>query len=206
MRERDHPFAVGDRFDDTPLDEKREADRPAKVHLEIRARADAGEKRTSLFDDGIELAFAEEPQSTGLKGDQAQRFEPEFDDLRGIGNVRQQLANSPDRSQRFGGSPQRDPLGRAVVPARRLERFAGLVPVVRQQSRVLIEGVGVVGLEGLRDGRVGTLATLAELGSGSHLLGERVLERVLELGVEGALVEELGLHQRAQRLGELGRG
>jgi len=160
---RERLFTVRDRIGEAPREGIRHADRYTKAHLEIAAPSDAREKRTALLHDGIELAFYVS-QPGGLHSDPAERPEPELEDLRGIWDFRQELANPPDTPQRLGGSPQPDPLRRAVVPARRLERLAGLLPVVRQQSGVLVGSVGVVGLEGHRNGRMGALAALDDRG------------------------------------------
>ena len=125
--------------------------------------------------------------------DHAERADAEFEGLGGIGRVREKISNPPGVMERLGGVVHPDPLRRARVPARRLERLAGLLPVVRQQGRLLVERVGVMLLDGLRHRGVGAPPPLPELGAERHLLGQRMGERVLGDGIERLLVDELGL-------------
>ena len=57
---------------------------------------------------------------------------------------------------------------------------------------VLDETVGVEPLDRLRDARVERAAPLTEHAAVGDLVGEGVLERLLDLGEERRLVEELG--------------
>ena len=94
------------------------------------------------------------------------------------------------RSAWVGSSGARPDRG-ARVPARRLERLAGGLPVLRQERRALVEPLGVVLGDRPRDRRVDRGAALAELRAVGHLLGQRVLEGVERLGIELLLVDEL---------------
>ena len=93
----------------------------------------------------------------------------------------------------------------ARVPARRLERLAGGLPVLGQQRRALVEPLRVLLGDRPRHRGVDGGAPLAELRAVGHLLGQRVLERVQRLGVELLLVDELARDQLAKRLLELRR-
>ena len=75
--------------------------------------------------------------------------------------------------------------------------------MVREQGRLLVQLVGVDHLQRLGQRLVDARAALAQLRVVGHLLRQRVLERVLLLGIEGDLVQELGLHQRGERSLEL---
>ena len=87
----------------------------------------------------------------------------------------------------------------------------GLLPqlctmrVVRQGLELLVEAIAVDGFEDVHHSRVKRAATVVEQAAVGDLVGERVLERVLELGVETRLVEEFGglqAERRAKSKGE----
>ena len=92
------------------------------------------------------------------------------------------------------------PVGRARhrLRAGLAEIGDGLLPhlaperVVGQALDVLGEPVGVEALDGLDDPGVERAPALLEQAAVGHLVGERVLEGVLEVGEEARLVEELG--------------
>ena len=81
-------------------------------------------------------------------------------------------------AQRLGRVAGARPGGGARVPARRLERLAGRLPVLGEQRRALVEPLRVLLGDRPRDRRVDRGAALAELRAVGHLLGQRVLERV----------------------------
>ena len=91
------------------------------------------------------------------------------------------------------------PLGCAPLPARRCERFTRLFPVIGDQSGLLVELVGVDLFECARQCGVNLRASVRELRVVGDLLGQRVLEAVLQLGVESFLHEELVCVESAQR-------
>ena len=64
--------------------------------------------------------------------------------------------------------------------------------VVGESLDVLGEPVGIEPLDHLDDARVQLTASLLQKGAVGHLVRERVLEAVLEVGKEARLVEELG--------------
>ena len=63
--------------------------------------------------------------------------------------------------------------------------------MVREHLGVLAEAVGVQALERLEDRGVERAPALLEHAVVGHLVGEGVLERVLEVGKEPRLVQEL---------------
>lgn len=85
------------------------------------------------------------------------------------------------------------------MPARRLERVAGFLPVVRQDPGFLVQPTRAELGDGTRNGRVDTPAVVRELGVESDLLSERMPEGVLRLGVQRALEDELGPFEAGER-------
>ena len=84
------------------------------------------------------------------------------------------------------------------MPSRRLAHGARLVPVLSDLSGALVE-VATRLRERLGHRGVHLHAPLAQLRALRDLLGERMLEGVLELGIERRLVEELRRGQRRER-------
>src|SRR5438093_8294380 len=109
-----------------------------------------------------------------------------------------ELANSPPVSQRFARIREASPLRRAPMPPRRAAGGTRLVPVLSDLRGALVE-VATLLLEHLRHRGVHPHAPLAQLRAPRHLLGERVLEGVLELWIERGLVQELRGRQRRER-------
>ena len=90
-------------------------------------------------------------------------------------------------------------------------RFLPLLPAVRVMRKwlELLVAIAVDGFERADDLRVECAASLAEQAAVGHLVGQRVLERVLGLGEEARFIEELGGLQASQPtaqvlLGQLG--
>ena len=84
------------------------------------------------------------------------------------------------------------PLGGAPMPARRRERLAGLLPVMREQRGLLVELARRAPPRSPRATAACTRApALAQLRAERHLLRQRVLEGVLGHRVERLLVDEL---------------
>ena len=104
---------------------------------------------------------------------------------------------------RLGQIAHRRPLRGPRVAARRLERFARVLPVMGQQGGLRREVVRVELPDRARDGGVYGGASLAELGPVRHVAGQRVLEGVLRHRVERLLVDELGRLEGRQRFGDL---
>ena len=96
----------------------------------------------------------------------------------------------PGRASRFA-----DRAAAYVRPARVAHRLLPqLAPksVVGEPLDLLREAIGVKRLDSLDDPRVQRAAPLLEQAAVGHLMGERVLERVLEIREEARLVEKLG--------------
>ena len=77
-------------------------------------------------------------------------------------------------------------ISHSVLPCLTPERVVG------QPLDVLGQAIAMERLDGLHDPRVERPPALVEQAAVGHLVGERVLERVLEVGEEARLVEELG--------------
>jgi len=71
---------------------------------------------------------------------------------------------------------------------------------------MLVDLVGVHLLYRTRDRRVELCAAIAEQRAVRDFLRQRMLERVLALGIHRLLQQELALHQRCEGLGEVGVG
>ena len=69
---------------------------------------------------------------------------------RSSGSSRRSARTRPQWCVAAAKSVAPHPLGRAAVPARRGERLAGLLPVMREQRRVLVELLGVLLLDRAR--------------------------------------------------------
>jgi hypothetical protein len=83
--------------------------------------------------------------------------------------------------------------------------------MVGEPLRLLTQAIRVVPLDGGDDGGVELPATIVEESSVGDLMGQRVLERVFQIGKQAGLVEELGRLQVEEPatqllLGELGNG
>ena len=77
------------------------------------------------------------------------------------------------------------------MPAGGFERFAGLFPVVRDQGGVFFELVGRKRLGRVCDCGVDSVSTCCKLRVVGDLLGQRMLEGVFWLRVQGLLEDEL---------------
>ena len=121
---------------------------------------------------------------------------------------RQRLLEAADGLP-VGRAAERLGAGLAEIGDRLLPHLAA-ERVVREPLDVLGEPVGVEPLDGLDDPGVEGAPPLLEQAAVGDLVGEGVLERVLEVGEEARLVEELGglevgepaAERRLRQLGE----
>ena len=142
-----------------------------------------------------------ESPAVGERGDPRLKAE-----RRGLRRLRQrvgELAHPAPVVQRLGGVVVPRPGRRARVPARRLERLPGGLPVLGQERRALLQALGVLLDERARDRGVNRAAALAELRAVGHLLGQRVLEGIQRLGVELLLIDELARDEVSKRVFEV---
>ena len=137
--------------------------------------------------------------------DLGERRGAQLERLRGLGERSQELSNPNPARERLPGVAGRDPLGGAAVPACGFERLSRGFPVLREQNRVLVQPAGVNLRQRPRHPGVDTRPALAKLRGVGDLLRERMLERVLGLGIERRLVNELALAERADCGVELAR-
>ena len=108
-----------------------------------------------------------------------------------------EMAEGPERLLQVGdglavGRPRHGPEPRLAEIGDRLLPQLPAQGVVGQPLDLLGEALGREPLDGLDDAGVQGAPPLLEQALVGHLVGERVLERVLEVGEEARLVEELG--------------
>src|SRR5262249_27982942 len=126
------------------------------------------------------------------------RLEPQRHLLRRLDCARKQISHLVPVAERFRGIGVFGPARGTTVPARRLERVAGFLPVIRQHPGFLVQPVRAELLDGARDGGVGPPAPLRELRLVSDLLRQWMLEGILRFREESLLGEELPLPKYAQ--------
>ena len=119
--------------------------------------------------------------------------------LGGFGQPLEELPDLAPVAQGLGEVAHADPFGRTPAPARGLQRLPRARPVVGEERRTFVELARIQVRDDACDRRVHPRPTLGELRPVCHLLGERMLEGVLRLRMESALVDEFRRHQRMQR-------
>src|ERR1700682_5877493 len=165
-----------------------------RVSVDVEQNGDRSQVTASL---GERLALREDevhvraPDPPGGAEDPATRLDTQRYCLRGLHDPGKQGANLVASADGFRWVRFLRPARRATMPARRLERLAGFLPVIRQDPGLLVEPTRAELSDGTRNGRVDTPASVCELGVESDLLSERMPEGVLRLGVWRALEDEL---------------
>src|SRR5262249_13485373 len=91
----------------------------------------------------------------------------------------------------------------SALPLRRLPRVPCMPPVVREKRAPLAELPRLQLLDRACHPTVDSRPSLRELREVSDLLGQRVLEAVLGLGIERFLVEELRVYNRMESGGQV---
>jgi hypothetical protein len=163
----------------------------APIAERVRQRVALVEQRTGLFElDAHPPAHVQDLRAGG---------EPECGGLAVARQLAKQGAHPRPVVHRRSHVRRTHPVRRTPVPASGRERLAGLVVVVGQQRGAFFEMVGVVDLGGPSHRGVHGPAPLFELAPERHLLGERVLEGVLDDRIDRGLVQELGAAERRQR-------
>ncbi len=147
---------------------------------------------------GLGLAeVVEQPLDLAEADERSLEFEPEVDGLLArLGALGQMPQGAEGLLEAAHGLPvggARDGLGGGLAQVRH-----GLRPhlppqgVLREPLDVLAEAIGVERLDRRHDPGVQRAPPLVEHAAVGHLVGERVLEGVFEIGEEARLVEELG--------------
>ena len=133
----------------------------------------------------------------------AQRLASELEELGRLGQGSDQGQQLLPVTQRLVHVVVARPVGGAAVPTGRFQRLVGLFPVVRDQRGLLVQTVAAELFRSACDGRVDAPSLGGELRLVRDLLRERVLERVLGLGIQRLLEDELRADQVAERRRQL---